>query len=207
MEKFVLDTNLFFNFQSGIGLGKNPEELIKNLSQIIKKLKNKALFFMPPKAVDEFLSFFENKEESFVKKFLSLLLIKSPEIDKISFSARVFYKLINEIRQRSYRGLNIGEEEIEKAGKLMLGLGKLEKKEFQMKIGEIIKNFRDRYRKATRAGFLDSLTDLEMIVLAKEQDGYLVSSDEGVLIWGRIFGVKELAPSFFEEKLRLLLQE
>src|SRR3989339_1051383 len=202
MEKYILDTNLFFNMEADLGLGKKTEEIIINLTNIIFRLKKekKAEFFMPPSIVSEFLGFFENKEQLFLKNFLSVITIKSPEKSKINFPSTVFYQLVEDIRNRSYRGLNISEEEIESAGRKMMAEKDLGKKDFQIKIGATIKNFRNRYRNATRTGFLDSVADLDLIVLAFEQEAFLVSSDEGVLKWGRIFGVKEMPSEVFQKR-------
>ncbi len=180
--------------EAGVGLGKKTEEVVVKITNIGRKLKKekKAEFFMPPSAVSEFLSFFEDKNQPFIEDFLAILTIKSPDYGRLSFPAQVFYQLIEEVRQRSYRGLNIAEEEIKEAGRLMMGREKMDKKNFEIKIGQVIKKFRQRYRQATRFGFLDSATDLDLIVLAKETDGFLISTDEGVLRWARIFGVKEL---------------
>lgn len=200
MKRYVLDTNIFFNMSADIGLGKKTEEVVKNLTQLIKKNQDKE-FYISPSIKDEFLSFFKDKNQDFIKNFLSSVIIKSPDYNKISFSANVFYLLINESRQRVYRGLNIAEEEIIRAGKLMMGQKELNKKEFQIKIGEIIKSFREKYRKITRFGFIDSVADLDLIVLAKELDGFLVSTDEGVIYWGRVFGVKEVPATVFVKQL------
>ncbi|MBI5123685.1 hypothetical protein HZA75_07540 [Candidatus Roizmanbacteria bacterium] len=60
MESFILDTNLFFNIGAGLEMGKTTEEIVTKLTEIVKKLKknSKASFYMPPRIVDEFLSFF-----------------------------------------------------------------------------------------------------------------------------------------------------
>lgn len=207
MEKYILDANLFFNMEAGLGLGEKTEDVVKKLTNIGKKLKSqkKAEFFMPPRVVEEFLSFFEDKDQSFLKEFLSIITVKSPDVGKLNFSAQVFYELIKAIRERSYRGLNIGEEEIEKAGRIMLGEKNLNTKDFQIKIGSVVKKFRERYRQATRFGFLDSVADLDLIVLTKELDGVLVSTDEGVIRWGRIFGIKEALASSWRKALDDLL--
>ncbi|MFA5770615.1 MAG: PIN domain-containing protein, partial [Patescibacteria group bacterium] len=133
MESFILDTNLFFNIGAGLGMGKNTEEIVKKLTEIIKKLKknSKASFYMPPRIVDEFLSFFENKEQEFIKNFLSTVDIKSPNPTAINFSSKIFYQLVEDIRNRSYRGLNIAEEEIIKAGEMTTGKKFESKKDFQ----------------------------------------------------------------------------
>lgn len=207
MEKYILDTNLFFNMEAGLGLGKKTEEIVINLTNIISRLKKekKAEFFMPPSIVSEFLSFFENKEQLFLKNFLSVITIKSPEKSKINFPSTVFYQLVEDIRTRSYRGLNVSEEEIESAGRKMMVEKDLGKKDFQIKIGATIKSFRNRYRNATRTGFLDSVADLDLIVLAVEKEAFLISTDEGVLNWGRRFGVKEMPSSIFRKRLEDLL--
>jgi len=207
MESFILDTNLFFNIGAGLEMGKNTEEIIGELTKIIKKFKknSKAIFYMPPRIVDEFLSFFEDKNQEFIKNFLSMINIKSPNPAITDFSSQVFYRLIEDIRNRSYRGLNIAEEEIIKAGEMTSNKKFESKKDFQIAIGKFIKNFRDRYRNATRTGFIDSVADLDLIVLSKEVDGFLVTSDEGVLSWGRTFGIKEMPASIFRKRLEALL--
>jgi len=203
MDKYILDTNLFFNMGSGLNMGRDTETVVKNITQLIKKNKTigSVIFFMPPCIVDEILSFFENKNQSFINDFLSQITIKSPDYHKININGTIFYDLIEDVRNRNYRGLTISEEEISSAGELMMGKQKTDKRGFQTTIGPVIKKFRERYRQATRLGFLDSVADLDLIMLAKEQDGFLVSSDEGVLKWGRRFGVKETPASIFASKL------
>lgn len=199
MESFILDTNLFFNMEEGLNMGNKTEEVVINITTAIKK--KKIPVFMPPRIVDEFLSFFEDKEQNFIKEFLSSIVIKTPDINKLTLPAQLFYQIVGDIRERSYRGLRIGEEEIVQAGRATIGKSVLNKKDFEITIGKAIKSFRDRYRQATRFGFLDSLADLDLIVLTKELDGCLVSTDEGVVKWGRGFGVKEIPAAAFGSKL------
>lgn len=159
---------------------------------------------MPPKVLEEFLTFVDSHAE-YIKDFLSVVTVKSPDISEIQFSASVFYDLVEEMRSRAYRGLQIAEEEVQNAGKAMQGNVEISHIEYQKSIGEHIKKLRDRYRQATRFNFLDSTADLELIVLARELDGILVTSDEGVTRWGRIFGVKEIAPQVLQKQLQNLL--
>lgn len=203
MDKYVLDTNLFFNMEPGLGIGKKTEEVIVKATAAMKALskEKKAEFFMPPRVVDELLGFFDDKNQAFLKDFQAVLTVKSPHVSSVSFPAAVFYNLIADIRERSYRGLTIAEEELKKAGKELIGSSSTAKKDFEQASGTFIKTLRDRYRNATRAGFLDSVADLDLIVLAKEQDAYLVSTDEGVVKWGRIFGVREMEATVFGKKL------
>lgn len=201
MEKYVLDTNLFFNMEPGLGIGKKTDEVIRKVVLAIKKLKNKAIFYMSPSIVKELKSFFKNEEISILKNLLSEVVVKSPDISKIAFPADVFYKLIQDIRERSYKGLITAEDELIKAITSLNGIKFKDKQEEQTKIGSFIKNLRERYRKNTRLGFLDSTADLDIILLAKEQNAYLISTDVGVVSLGRIFGVKEMDPVLFGKKL------
>jgi len=203
MEKYILDTNIFFNMEEGTDLGGKTEEVVKNISLLAKKLKvqKKGEIFMPPRATDEFLSFFEDKNQSFIKEFLASITIKSPAVDEVEIPNQAFHLLVEDVRQRNLRGLNIAEEEIANAGKLFIGKDTLSQKDFQIQIGSVVKKFRERYRNATRTGFLDSLADLDCIVLAKEQDGVLISTDEGVLKWARIFGVKEMPAAAWKKQM------
>lgn len=201
MEKYVLDTNLFFNMESGLGIGKKTEEVVVALTGAMSKLKAQGVaeFFAPPRIIDEFLSFFEDKNQQFIKEFLAVLTVQSPNMHNAPVSAAIVSQLVDEARSRNYRGQTIAEEEIVSAAKE--SLASLDKKAFQIQLGPVIKKFRDRYRQATRFGFLDSVADLELIVLAKEVDGSVVSADEGVLKWGRVFGVKEMSAPVFGRKI------
>lgn len=203
MERFILDTNLFFNMEPGLGMGKKTEDVVVALTQSIKKFKEagKADFFAPPKVIDEFLSFFKDKNQQFIKVFLSVITVKSPDMHKLQLPAIITSQLIDDIRNRNRRGQIIAEEEISKAAREMMNVGNLDKKDFEIKSGSYIKNFRERFRQATRFGFLDSVADLELIILAKELDGVLVSTDEGVIRWSRVCGVREMAAPVFGKKM------
>lgn len=200
---FILDTNLFFNMQAGLGMGDKAEQVITTMTQVVQEKKKVGMrFYMPPRIVEEFLSFFEDIEQIFLQKFIAEIEVKSPDYQAMQIGAATFYKVINEIRVRSYRGMDIGEDEMRGVGQLFMGKENMDKKSFEMAMQQPIKKFRDRYRNATRTGFLDSLADLDMLILAKEQDAIVVSADEGVLTWAKIFGVRELPVPAFGELLR-----
>lgn len=208
METYILDTNLLFNMEANMGIGDTSKAIITSLSSSLKNAKKdkKVVAMIPPRIVEEIKSFFENPDgEQFLNNFFSEISIKSPSLTEISISAQIMASYIEESRERGYRGMNVGEEEIMNAGAMFMGKEALPKKEFQITIGKSIKNFRDRYRNATRTGFIDSLADFDLIMLAKEQNGYLVSTDEGVIRWGRMLGVKEVAPAVFGKTIQAYL--
>jgi predicted DNA-binding protein (UPF0278 family) len=91
MEKFVLDTNLFFNMEAGFNLGEKTNEVITNLTSYAEKLRERVEFLMPPSAIEEFLSFFEDKNQPQIKKLLSIITSRSPSRNQITISIEVFY--------------------------------------------------------------------------------------------------------------------
>jgi RNA ligase partner protein len=184
--------------EANLGMGGKSEEIIRTMTAAIEKKKAEGhLFYMPPRIMDEFLGFFEDDKQKFLQEFMAQITIKSPHLQDIQLGANIFYKLVNEIRVRSYRGMDVGEEEIKKGSQLFVGKENMDKISFEKTIGPSIKNFRERYRTATRVGFLDSLADLDIIMLAKETDAAIITTDEGVLKWGRMFGVKEMPAHVF----------
>ena len=205
MEKYVLDTNLFFNMEPGLGLGGKTNEVLEAATKGFVRLKKdkKTLFLMPPSVVKEIKSFFE-EESDILKNFLAEITIKSPNISQTTFPASLFYTLVEEIRDRVSRGLVVAEDELYKAVSSLAPVELKNKQEIQIKAGVFTKSLRDRYRQLTRARFLDSVADLDLIVLAKEEEAYLVSTDEGVVFWGRRFGVKEMDPEVFGKKISRL---
>ena len=54
---------------------------------------------------------------------------------------------------------------------------------------ESIKNLRREYRVALREGVIDSKEDFDLILLAKELDAYLATSDQGLVTWARKLGI------------------
>jgi RNA ligase partner protein len=202
MQNYILDTNLFFNMEGHLGIGETTEKIIRNLTVAMGKTKDTHSYLIPPTVADEIKTFFDNPEEDFLLDFFKMATIKSPSLTELTISAKTMSDFIDESRERSYRGMKVGEEEMISTGNLFMGKEVLPHKEYQITIGKVIKTFRDRYRNATRTGFLDSKADFELIMLAKETDGYLISTDVGVIKWGRIMGVKEMDSSAFGKMIQ-----
>lgn len=201
MNTYIIDTNFFVNMEIKSGFGLTSKDVIQNFVEVARKniQDKKASFYISPRIHEELISFFEG--QSFFTQLISALTIKSPSIIDMQFNATVFYQLVEEIRDRSYKGLRVAEEAVEEGARKMLSLSDPSKQQYQQALQDPIKRLRERYRQATRFNFLDSVADLDLIVLAKELDGFLVSSDEGVIRWGRIFGVKETPASLFRDEL------
>ena len=55
---------------------------------------------------------------------------------------------------------------------------------------ETITNLRKKYRSALREGIIDSKEDVDLILLAKEMDGILVTADTGIMTWADKMGIR-----------------
>jgi len=55
---------------------------------------------------------------------------------------------------------------------------------------ETIMNLRKKYRSALREGIIDSKEDVDLILLAKELDGILVTADVGIMTWADKLGIR-----------------
>ncbi|PJE63295.1 RNA ligase partner protein, partial [Candidatus Roizmanbacteria bacterium CG10_big_fil_rev_8_21_14_0_10_39_6] len=123
---------------------------------------------------------------------------QSPDISTVSLQAGLFADLVEEIGKRLYRGLRITEETVR-------AVIQDSEKDTRILSETYVKLLRERYRKATREGFLDSTVDLGLILLARQTNGTLVSSDNGLLLWAQRFGCKQLLPEYFATKLDALV--
>lgn len=207
MDFYVLDTNLFFNFEPGMGLSQKTEETIRLMTKVAVSMQkqNKASFVLSPKIVEEILSFFDNKNQPFLQEFFSAVRIQSPDAGMVTLPTHAIGLLVEEMRQRGRRGLQVAIEELGKTAQAFMGTVQMPRPEFQKKVGEFIRALRDRHRQATRVGFIDSLADFDCILLAKQLNGTLVTTDEGLLRWAREFGVTEMPAAAFGQKVREFL--
>ncbi|GIW62740.1 MAG: UPF0278 protein [Patescibacteria group bacterium] len=208
MQNFVIDTNILFNLEEIKDLGSNTTELLSELNPLIEALsKNKqAEFFIPHSVYDEINSFFEQQPIE-LKNFFTLVNIKSPEREKIMIPGNFLHELINDIRQRTFRALKIAEEQIRQSYETALNRKNNFKnsKEKELFFAPFINKLRERFRKAIRTNFLDSPTDVDVLLLAKELNAYLTTTDEGVLIWAKKLGVKTIPAVDFKAKLLSLM--
>jgi len=203
MKKYIIDTNLFFNMEASMGLGETTADIVKTLVGAVQKAgENELEIVVPPTIVQEITSFFDTPDDPLLKLLFGSITVKSPGTSEQSVSASIFEQLIDDYRSRAYRAMKVAEEEVTNTAQMFMGKEVLPQKEFQMACGKILTKLRDRYRNATRTGTIDSKADFDLIMLAKEQDGYLVTTDEGVTYWARLLGVKEMPSSVFGKKMQ-----
>lgn len=182
MEKYVIDTSLFVNPQARKHFGKDPSSAITSFT---KKLKSKEMeVFMPPSVFKELSNFATAKAmdglDIAIKK-------RSPNTYGIYLPAAVFYDFIDDIRVRMNKGMRLAEDFA---------------KDNRPDNEEKLRKLREKYRSAMRAGILDSVEDFELVLLAKELDATLISSDEGVIHFADQIGVEWLGADKFHQLLK-----
>lgn len=203
MKRYIIDTNLFFNMEASMGLGETTADIVKNLVKAVQKApENDLEIIVPPAIVQEITSFFDSPDDQLLKSLFGSITVKSPSTSEQSVSATIFEQLIEDYRDRAYRAMKVAEEEAINTAQMFMGKEVLPQKEFQMACGKILTKLRERFRNATRTGTIDSKADFELIMLARETDGYLVTTDEGVTYWARLLGVKEMSSSVFGKKMQ-----
>lgn len=187
MERYVLDTSVFTNPHIYDQFGGTAQEAIAVFLELAAQAD--AEFYMPGSVYDE-LRLIKDLDE-LAADFESIVHLRSPRKFALQVPAGILYELIDEVRLRIDRGLRIAEEHTR------LGGGSED-------LGQVITRLRERYREALRRGIIDSREDVDVLLLAYELDGVLVSADEGLCKWADKVGVKLLTPGYFRRILEKL---
>ena len=180
--KYVIDTSLFVNPQARKDFGKTPSTAVR---KFIKSIEGTDVeLFMPPSIFKELTNFVDKKAmdeiELSVKK-------RAPNTYGIYLPAAVMYDFIEDMRIRINKGMRLAEEFA---------------RDNRPDNDEKLKKLREKYRTAMRAGILDSKEDLELVLLAKELEATLVSSDEGAMKFADQVGCSWLSAEKFYALLK-----
>lgn len=181
MRKFVIDTTLFVNPETRECFGKTPKSAIRGF---IRKIKRKDFEIYAPNSVlketQTFAGEITKELEAYVKK-------RSPSVYAIYLPAAVFYEFIEDVRERINKGLRLAE-------KFAI--------DNRPENDEKLRALREKYRESMRTGIIDSTTDFEVILLAKELEATIVSSDEGITKMAEKIGCEWINPKEFVKLLK-----
>lgn len=202
---FCIDTNILFTFQKSINLGSNPTEVAQTLHRV--GASRQARFHIPPRIIAEIRTMTDSKALPDIEQFLSIALVRSPTLHDKVIGVTTLYDYVEESRLRATQGLHIAEDALVQTAQSFQGKSTLSRVDVQKALQPTKENLRSRYRNATRTGFIDSQADLDLLFLARETDAYLVSADEGVIVWGRKIGVKEIDLAHFGSAIRSMLAQ
>ena len=185
--RLVLDTSVFTNPDSARAWGRSPAEALAAFVELARDAGERAACFMPPSVYEELLHFVGRDR---VPAELELVVrLKAPNRYEVRVPGFLLYELIDDIRTRIDRGLRVAERAVREgtAGN----------------VDRTIHRLRARYREAVRSGLLDSREDVDLILLARELDAALVSSDAGMVRWAERLGIRLIHP----DRLRAAIAE
>ena len=172
-EGFVLDTSIFTNPDVSIAFGKDPTTALKGFLKLISKLEGPH-FYMPPSIYSELMNFVNVDK---IPKDLQIRIFqKPPKKFEMNVPAFLLYELIEDVRHRIDKGLRVAEQALRDVG--------------VDTEPEAIANLRKKYRLALREGIIDSKEDVDLILLAKELDGIVVTADVGIMTWADKLGIR-----------------
>lgn len=175
----VLDTSVFTNPATYSQFGSSVAEAVGTFVEMAGRARDKLTCAMPPSIFDELKHFVEPEE--IPADFEYVVTLKAPNRYGILVPGFLLYELIDDIRVRIDRGLRVAEKAVRTTG--------------PKNVDATITRLRAEYREALRAGLLDSREDVDLILLAKELDAALVSSDHGVVTWAEKLGIRLIDPA------------
>lgn len=203
-EKLILDTSLFVNPASARAYGADPTRAFTRFLEMARETAN-VDFLMPPAIYAELMFFAD--EPSIPNPLLAFVHRQPPRRHETKVPGYFLYQLVEAMRDRIDRGLRLAERHVREA--LVVPpppKGAAPKGEVRAD-AEIIGRLRDTYRRIMREGMLDSRADVDLLLLAYETGGILVSADQGVLDWAENLGIRLLAydhlPAFLDERRRV----
>lgn len=173
--RLVLDTSLFVNPNTQLQFGANIEEAVSIFLQITRK---KGIDLYMPTSIFRELSHFVSKEV--LTPFRQEAIVRGPDLHNLKIPAAVFRDFISELRNRINKGLRIAEEAIHREP-----------------TADNIRRVRQQYREALRSGMIDSVEDLDVVLLAKEINGVILSADEGIADMAEKLGIEILSATYF----------
>ena len=178
----VLDTSMFSDPQSRKWLGNSTVSAVNTFLKLAAYAKD-LKFFMPRSIRNELV----NLAGTEIPLLDTQITIKSPSIYELSIPSALFYEFLEDLRARFDKGLRVTEDVI--------------RKDHHRNEDEKIRILREKYRSALRDGIVDSKEDFEVILLAKELSGTIVTADKGLQKYADKIGVGIIDAHVFPEFL------
>ena len=172
-ECFIIDTSIFTNPDVYITFGRTPTTALKNFLKLRVKLESPN-FYMPPSIYQELMDFVDIDK---IPKDLQVRIFQKPPMKyELNVPSFLLYELIEDVRHRIDKGLRVAEQAVREV--------------INENEPDTINNLRRKYRSALREGIIDSKEDVDLILLARELDGILVTADKGIMTWADKLGIR-----------------
>jgi len=203
LDVFVLDTTAITEARLRKYFeAKTLEEVVEKIASLLMKarLSLNARFYMTPNTWSELRRILigSNVRLDLIHDLSTWITIKAPDKLSMQIPASVFSEYVSDIRRRFYKGLRVAETVVRKVARDCEGDEEC--------IGTAIKGLREKYREATRKGLVDSVEDLDTILLALELKGIIVTSDYGIRKLGEQLGIIVVDPEDFVIMIERMLK-
>lgn len=196
---FVVDTSLFTDGRlKDAFMAASAEEALDSFSRLIEQatIMMGPILYTTPSVQTELrrILLSSGVPLEIVSRIETWLIPKTPDKFSLLIPSVIMWEYVVEIRRRYVRALKIAEEYLKKCY--------TEKKD----LGKMIHELREKFREAVRKGVVDSPEDLDVLLLAFELKGVIVTNDEGLKKLARTLGIITLDSQKFVETLKRLVE-
>ena len=203
-QRFVLDTTAFTDAKLVRQFGGSITDAVNQLSELISigRLRLNISCYMPPSTFNELKNFLlENKcTVRDIDQVEAWVVRKSPDRYSVLLSSQVIYEYVSDVRDRLDQGMTIVrraiKEGIKRTEENLLKSDGEDTKDLERNLA---RTYEDKYRQKMRRGVLDSLPDIDTLILAKELDAGIVSADKGIKAWTERMGIRFVEANFFPQ--------
>lgn len=205
--KFVLDTTAITD--SELREREHFESICESANEILNLIAvasvklNVECYIPYPSVYNELIGFLKrnNCSEEILIKLDTWLIKKTPNRYEIKIPAIILYEYVISVRQKMNKSRRLAEDFIWESSAVTMSSN-----DVKAEIGNLISKFRDRYRTTVRQGIIDSPSDLDVLLLAKELNAGVVSSDVGIKSWSERFGLRFIEAAKFPKILREMIR-
>ncbi len=155
---FVLDTSLFSN---PVTQSYFAEDLESAAQRFLEIARARQLDVYMPVSIFRELGHFAT--QNVLDNFRKYATVRAPDMHNLNIPATTLKTFVSDLRQRVNKGLQIAEKAIRSENQ-----------------PENVRWVRQQYREALRSGIVDSVEDLDVVLLAKEVAGAVLSADQGI---------------------------
>ncbi len=181
----VVDTSIFVNPDTRRYLGEDVNQAIYGFLRLVEERKLRV--YIPVSIFNELRHF---ASPAALDALRARVVVRAPDLFNLQIPAAVLHFFIRDVRQRIDRGLRVAEQ-----------AARAESSD------ETVRKLREKYREVLRSGIVDSVEDLDVILLAKELHAAILSADMGIQSMAETLGIEVLSMRDFLLKLGELATE
>lgn len=167
-SRVVMDTSVFVNPETMELFGDSVGSAIDGFLNICRRFSME--IYMPLSIFRELSTF---APPDIIKTLRTRAVVRAPDLYNMQVPAATFHTFVRELRQRVNKGLQIAEKAIKSDD-----------------VPENVRWVRQHYREALRSGIVDSVEDLEVVLLAREVSGFILTADQGIANMADSFGIE-----------------